>query len=122
MTDRGPGFIRAGLKRMYARLGIHPIYTSGWQPQSNGVCERTNRYINAALSCVVNAYKNDWQYFVDTAIFAHRVSVSSSTGYSPFELLYLRKPTLPVDLLFGVLPPPEADSDSEYNFSTRPSR
>jgi hypothetical protein len=114
MTDKGPGFIRAGLKRMYARLGIHPIYTSGWQPQSNGVCERTNRYINAALSCVVNAYKNDWEYFVDTAIFAHRVSVSSSTGYSPFELLYLRKPTLPVDLLFGVLPPPEADSDSEY--------
>jgi hypothetical protein len=42
-----------------------------------------------------------WDRYVNTALFAYRVHPIAKLGYSPFELLYGRKPTLPLDILFG---------------------
>ena len=62
--------------------------------------ERTHRWLNANLTMFVKAKKCDWIDYVDSVLYAYRTSVCSSTGYSPYELLFGRRATMPPDLLY----------------------
>ena len=46
----------------------------------------------------VNEKQDLWDEFLDTSVFAYNTSVQESTHYSPFELMFGRKATLPIDL------------------------
>lgn len=48
---------------------------------------------------VVNSEGDDWDLLVDPILFGYRVSMQSSTKFSPFELLYGVKAKLPIDLV-----------------------
>ena len=39
-----------------------------------------------------------WPHIIEGILFAHRVSLHSSTKYSPFMMLYNREPVLPIDV------------------------
>jgi hypothetical protein len=41
---------------------------------------------------------DQWDEFLDTCAFAYNTSVQESTLFSPFELMFGRKATLPIDL------------------------
>ena len=43
-------------------------------------------------------HKEDWVSVLDGVLFAYRTARHSSTGFSPFKLLYGREPKLPVDV------------------------
>ncbi len=49
----------------------------------------------------VHSKHDDWDEFLETCTFAYNTSVQESTQYSPFELMFGRKATLPIDLEFG---------------------
>ena len=42
--------------------------------------------------------KDQWDEFLDSSVFAYNTSCHESTHYSPFEVMFGRKPTLPIDL------------------------
>lgn len=41
--------------------------------------------------------KDDWDNYLDTCIFAYNTSRHESTLYTPFEVMFGRKPILPVE-------------------------
>ena len=44
-------------------------------------------------------HKQDhWDEFLDTCVFTYNTSVHESTRFSPFEIMFGRKATLPIDL------------------------
>lgn len=47
---------------------------------------------------VTNNKHNDWDLFVQSTLFAYRVSVQSSTKQTPFEMMFGVKPRLPIDV------------------------
>lgn len=100
LSDRAQNFLGAVMSELRNRFAIRGITTSGLQPQMNQV-ERLNRTLITQLSTVVHSLlKHDWDELVHSVLFAIRISVNESTGYSPFYLEYGRHPNLPFDLLF----------------------
>lgn len=60
--------------------------------------ERFNQTIQSMLVKFCSEKKDTWDTHLDTLTFAYNTSRHESPKYSPFELMYGRKPVLPVEL------------------------
>lgn len=72
---------------------IRRTIVSAYHPQANGLVERGHDSIVNSLS---KYSKSNWKQYLPLALWADRVSVRRSTGYSAFELVYGRECLLPV--------------------------
>lgn len=45
--------------------------------------------------------KRQWDEYVDSSVFAYNTSNHESTHYTPFEVMFGRKATLPVDIAYA---------------------
>jgi transposase InsO family protein len=101
LTDREAGFVSAGITKMCKTIGIRKIHTSGMSSQANGAVERVFRTLAQQMTIYTGRHPSDWEDWVDALVFAHRASVCSSTGYSPFFMTYGRDPLLPLEAVWG---------------------
>ena len=102
LSDRGPSFLSKLLLSVCECVGIKKINTSAYHPQSDGLVERFNRTLTDMLAKSV-AGVAEWDEKLPYVLFSYRASPQSSTGESPFFLLYGRDPRLPTET---VLSPP----------------
>lgn len=72
--------------------------TTTYRPQANGAVERTNRIVADMLANYINSKGNDWPDFLQLVCFAYNTSIHASTNQTPFYILFLRDPILPIDL------------------------
>lgn len=97
LTDRGANFT-SGLVEEYLKLiGTKHKLTSAFHPRTNSKVERYNGTIKQMLRKYVQGGIHRWDEFVDVALWSSRIWVSSTTGYSPYYLVYGRQPKLPGD-------------------------
>jgi transposase InsO family protein len=95
LTDRGAEFVNKGFKAMCEDWNIPKIETSPRHSKANGHIERFHRYLNSAMTALTSTHGANWHLFADAMLFAYCTSVHDATGFSPFELLYGRRPRLP---------------------------
>ena len=50
------------------------------------------------LSKLTTIRKDQWDEFLDLSVFAYNTSYHESTQYAPFEVMFGRRATLPIDL------------------------
>jgi Integrase core domain len=100
LSDQGRNFESEMIKELCAAYGIDKRRTTPLHPQCDGMVERFNKTLAIMLTMYVNEQKDDWDYWLPEVTFAYRSSVHSSTGYSPYEVMYGRQPYLPADLMF----------------------
>ena len=82
-------------------LNIEKTRVSADRPQSSGEVERFNRVLGSILRCYVSDTQKDWDVYLPQLLLTYRSSVYSSTGYTPFFLMYGYEIPLPVDIMFG---------------------
>ena len=78
------------LTELYCLLHVHPIRTSPYYPQTDGLVEQFNQTLKAMLRKAVQTEGKDWDKLIPFLLFAHREVPQASTGFSPFEHLYGR--------------------------------
>ncbi|KAL4240541.1 hypothetical protein ACF0H5_001333 [Mactra antiquata] len=83
-------------------MNIDKIRTSSYHPQCNGVAERFNRSLIGMLRTLEPEKKSDWKSYIASLVFAYNATKHETTGFSPFELMFGRKPRLPIDTMFSV--------------------
>ena len=71
-----------------------------YHPQGDGLVERANRTILDMLATVVKNHEN-WESHLRATCMAYNTSVQSTTGQSPFFLMFGRRARIPIDLLCG---------------------
>jgi hypothetical protein len=72
--------------------------------------ERFVKTISGLIRSYVDQYTHDdWDNYIPYMLFAYRSHVHTTTGYSPFYLMFGRDPRLPADMFLGVPPVTEEE-------------
>ena len=103
ITDQGKNFEAALFKKMCQMLQIHKLRTTPYHPSSNGMVERQNRILVAAIRSFINKNLDDWDIYVPMIASAMRAAVNSQTGYSANQLMLGREVLSPLDMSLPML-------------------
>ena len=114
LTDQGPEFESGLFKHLCERMGLKKVRTSTYHPQTNGTAERLHRFIKYSLRTVCDEHPRMWAQLLPHIAFAYNTTPVSKIGFTPFELVFGRPPTLPVDLLVSN---PALFEDDQYRFN-----
>eukprot|EP00794_Sanderia_malayensis_P018344 gene18344-biopygen12294 len=115
-SDQGRNFEGNLMQEVCNIMGIHKSRTTAYHPQCDKVVERQNRTLQDMLANFVSVHKDNWDLWVDLAVYAYSTSTHSSTGFSPYELVSGKVPRTPVELDLG-LPLKNPVTQSEYSDS-----
>ena len=99
LTNQGTNFTSQLLSEVYRLLGIKPIRTTQYHPQTDGLVERLNGTLKAMLKKTAAEEGRDWDRLLPYLMFAYREVPQASTGFSPFELVYGRNVRGPLNVL-----------------------
>eukprot|EP00731_Ephydatia_muelleri_P031295 Em0022g809a len=99
-SDQGRQFESQLIKEICNLLHIRKSHTTPYRPQGNGMVERFNRTLLDMLATVVGDHPSDWEMYIRKLCFAYNTSTHSSTGFTPFYLMFGRQASIPVDLMF----------------------
>ena len=102
ISDQGRNFESDLIKEFCDLAKVKKSRTTPYHPMTNGQCERFNRTLCDMLGTLETEQKANWKAFIHTLTHAYNATRNSSTGYSPFFLMFGRHPRLPVDVAFGI--------------------
>ena len=82
--------------------GIQHHRSSAYKPQTNGAVQAANKNIKRILRKMVETSR-DWSEKLPFALWAYRTSFRTSTGATPYSLVYGMEAVLPVEIEIGSL-------------------
>ena len=100
-SDQGANLCSQIIDKLCATLGITRTRASAYHPQGNGQVERMNRTLKDMLAKMVEENQRNWDKILQKAVFAYRVSINESTGFTPYLVNFGRSPQPPIDVMFG---------------------
>ena len=93
-SDQGRAFESLLLRHTLDAFGIKKSRTTAYHPQGDGMVERFNRSLLQLLRTNVER-EEEWECHLSLVLFAYRTAIHSSTGVSPFVMMFGRQPKLP---------------------------
>ena len=63
---------------------VRHCISSPYHPQTNGLDERMNQTLTRMLVKLAREKKEDWDLYIESALYAYRISRHDSTKYTPF--------------------------------------
>ncbi|GFR95724.1 Pol polyprotein [Elysia marginata] len=115
-SDRGQQFMSTLLKEFNAMSNIKHYFSTPYHPQTNGIVERFHSTIKNKLKKVCEQCPSDWHKYLAATLFAYRQQVHSSTGFSPFFLLYGRAPRGPMAILHDLYTNKDLSADTAVQY------
>ena len=95
ITDNGTNLNNAMITELCTQFKIKHHKSSPYRPKMNGAVEAANKNIKKIVQKMVVTYK-DWHDILPFSIHGYRISVQTSTGETPFSLVYVMEVFLPV--------------------------
>jgi transposase InsO family protein len=102
-TDNAKAFSSYALVEFCFKYGITLSHSSNCYPQGNGLAESTNKNLMNILKKVVEENKKSWDRKLKYAVWADQITTKTSTGKTPFEMVYGLEAKLPVNLQIPIL-------------------
>jgi transposase InsO family protein len=88
-VDNGTQFDAKTFKDFCDQIGTKIHFTSVRHPESNGLVERANGIIMAGImKLIFNQPRGKWPDELIKVVWSHNTTISRSTGFTPFKLLF----------------------------------
>ena len=119
-SDQGCQFESTLMAEICKILQIKKTRTTPYHPQCDGLVERFNRTLLSMLATSTENHPFDWEQQLRKVCMAYNTSVQSSTGFTPFYLMFGRQVRLPIDIIYGTSTPEnEGQGVSQYAASLK---
>ena len=103
VSDQGKAFTGHVITHLCELYGVQKLRTSPYHDQTNGQVEPMNQTIIRMISKLEEDRKACWLKHLPELLLTYNATHSAVTGYSPYYLLFGRRPRIPVDYLFPTL-------------------
>ena len=103
ISDQGKAFMGHVITHLCELYGVQKLRTSPYHAQTNGQVECMNQTIIRMIGKLEEEKKACWSKHLPELLMAYNATCSAVTGYSPYYLLFSRRPRIPVDYLFPTL-------------------
>ena len=88
LSDCGANLTSKLIKELYRLLGVQPIRTSPYHPQTDGMVERFHSTMKTMIRKILTKFDMQWDKALPYILFTYREVPTETTGFSPFEMLY----------------------------------
>ena len=108
-SDQGKEFDNVMIHTLSELLGTVKTKTTLYHPRSDGLVERFNRTLLAMLAMFVSQEHDNWDDLLPFMMLAYNTTVHTSTGFTPYRLVFGDECNLPGNLVHRELradPPP----------------
>eukprot|EP00253_Pinus_taeda_P016390 PITA_16390 len=103
VTDQGIQFTSNLIEDLLAHHKIKHRTSTPYHPQANGQVKVTNRALEEILTKVVSSGKKDWADRLVEATWAYNTTWKTTTGFTPYELVYGKKALLSIEFEYNTL-------------------
>ena len=100
MSDQAAEFTGQVISELCDLLGVTKIRRTPYHPQMNGAVERVHQTLRRMIAKMDPDKRAKWPSYLGPILIAYNATRSLITGYSPYFLMFGRRPRLPIDLLF----------------------
>ena len=97
ITDNGSNLNNNMVEALCKDFKIAHHNSSSYSPKMNGLVEAANKNIKKIIQKMVVTYKY-WHEMLPFALHGYRTSILTSTGATPFSLVYGMEVVLPVEV------------------------
>ncbi|XP_057819044.2 uncharacterized protein LOC131032133 [Cryptomeria japonica] len=94
---QGPQFTLELIVALVKEYEIRPWKSTPYHPQANGQVEVTNKELENILTKTIALHKRDWAMRLPEAVWAYHTTWKTTTGLTPYELIYGKKAVLPIE-------------------------
>ncbi|MDV3201053.1 MAG: hypothetical protein Q8877_02475 [Sweet potato little leaf phytoplasma] len=101
VSDRDPIFVSNFWKEVFRLQGTQLKMSIAYHPQMEGQTEVVNRCLETFLRCFIADQPRNWVHWLHWAEYWYSTSFHQSTGTTPFEAVYGRKPPVITRFLKG---------------------
>jgi hypothetical protein len=115
VSERDVEFVSYFWKTLWTKMGTKLMLSSAFHPQTDGQTEVLNRSLGNLLCCLIADHTTSWDLILPHAEFSINNSVNRSTGCTPFEVVYDRRPYTLMDLTPLPLPPRPSEAGLDFS-------
>src|SRR5712672_2749051 len=94
ISDRDPRFTSHFARALAAKLGVSQNLSTAFHPQTDGLSERKNQWIEQYLHLLAAGQQDDWSQWLSIATAVHNDQTNDTLGMSPNESLLGYHPRL----------------------------
>jgi hypothetical protein len=88
-VDNGTQFYAEAFKEFCEQIGTKIHFASVGHPESNGLVERANGIImTGIMKLIFNQPRGKWPNELIKVVWSHNTTISRSTGFTPFKMLF----------------------------------
>ena len=91
LSDQGTEFNNKIVDTLINGLGVEHKVTSAYNPRTNGMTERFNQTFVESLRKFTENDQVNWTKWIPFVLMSYRSRKHTTTGFSPFELMFGRK-------------------------------
>eukprot|EP00253_Pinus_taeda_P028738 PITA_28738 len=97
ITDGVPQFVGNKLAATLNNSHVQHKITTPYHLHANGQVESSNKVIESILTKTIAVHRRDWAARLPEALWAYRTTWRSTTGYSPYQLVFGKQPIFPIE-------------------------